>query len=406
MNAPLTGNVTRSTGSLRAIRIIAEREIMTRLKQRSFLIMTAVLVVGVAAGIFLLDVVGGSSSALRVASTDSSMTQVLEASTQAAGVDADVTTVADRAAGEAKLSDGDLDALVIPGDGGALGVVVQQDLPGSLQPVLQGIAQQQALADQVTALGGDPTEVATAVAQARVDVTSLETPSTQDVTQIIVGFLVGIIMFMALMICAQLVGVGVVEEKTSRVIELLLSTVKPTELLAGKVLGIGLVGLVQVGLTLLAAVFAASATGQLDGLNINLGSTVVWALVWFLVGFATFALVLAALASLVSRQEEVGSVTTPATIFMVIPYVIGINTLPHDPSNELATTLSYIPGFAPFLMPLRDAMGAVELWEQLVALAISLAVIPVIVWLGGKIYANAVLRTGARIKLKDALKSA
>lgn len=406
MNLPLTGSVTPSKlGTFRSIWTIAEREVTTRFRQRSFVITTAVLVVAIAAGIFVMDLISGSGSALRVASPDASLVQVLDASTQAAGVDAEITTVADRAAGEALIADGELDALVLAGDGGALSVVVESGLSGALQPVLHGIAQQQALAGEVTALGGNPADVAAAVAQAHVEVVSLDPPDAVDPAQMVVGFLVGIVMYMALMICAQLVGVGVVEEKTSRVIELLLSTVKPTELLAGKVLGIGIVGLFQVAVSLGAAYLSASATGLLSELNLSLGSTIAWALVWFLVGYATYALVLAAMSSLVSRQEEVGSVTTPATMFMIVPYLIGMNTLPHNPSNELATALSYIPGFAPFIMPLRDAMGAVKLWEQLLALGLSVAAIPVIVWLGGKVYANAVLRTGGRIKLKDALKA-
>jgi ABC-2 type transport system permease protein len=208
------------------------------------------------------------------------------------------------------------------------------------------------------------------------------------------------------MIASQLVAQGVVEEKTSRVVELLLSTVRPAQLMAGKVLGIGVIGLIQVVLTVGAAAVAASATGLLDTSGIRVGATMFWALVWFLVGFTTYAIVMAGLAALVSRQEEVGSVITPAIMFMVLPYVFGVSVLPSDPTNELATVLSFIPGFAPFLLPMREALGATEAWEQWVALGLSLAVLPLLIWLAGKVYGRAVLRTGARIKLRDALRPA
>ncbi|MCL2594107.1 MAG: ABC transporter permease, partial [Promicromonosporaceae bacterium] len=314
----------------------------------------------------------------------------------------DVTTVADRAAGEALIEEGKLDALVLPADSGGLTIIVDEHLDPTLQMLFNGIAGQQALAAQIINLGGDPGTVTSAVAEAHAEVTALNPPPERDVTQIVAGVLVGILMFMAIMICGQMVAVGVVEEKTSRVVELLLSTVKPTQLLAGKTLGIGVVGLVQVALTVAAAAAAASVTGMLDDTGLRLGSTVVWALIWFMVGFATFALILAALAALVSRQEEVGSVIMPVTMFMILPYILGVNVLPVDPTNALATNLSYVPGIAPFLMPLRDALDVVELWEQLLALGISLAAIPVLIWIGARIYSNAVLRTGARIKLKEA----
>ncbi|QAY69043.1 ABC transporter permease [Xylanimonas protaetiae] len=395
----------RPTTTFRAIWLIAERELMTRLRQRSFIITTALLVVAVVAGILVANALSGSASSdVRLGATDGATVSVLQQATEAAGITADVSTVSD-ADIETALRDDGFDAVVEAGGDGALTVHVVASLDSQLQPVLTGIAQQQALAAQVTALGGDPAQVATALAGAHADVVALDPPEERDLTQVFAGYFVGILMYMALIIGGQLVAQGVVEEKTSRVVELLLSTVKPSQLMAGKVLGIGLLGLGQVALTVAAAAVAATATGLLDTSTLRLGPTVAWALVWFLVGFATFALVLAALAALVSRQEEVGSVITPAIMFMVLPYVLGVSVLPWDPHNQLATTLSFVPGFAPFLMPMRQALGVAPQWELLVALALSLAVIPVLVWLAGKIYSNAVLRTGARIKLRDALRA-
>jgi ABC-2 type transport system permease protein len=134
--------------------------------------------------------------------------------------------------------------------------------------------------------------------------------------------------------------------------------------------------------------------------------TVVWLVVWYLLGFVMYSLAFAALGALVSRQEDVGGVTAPALMFVIVGYVIGISVLPSEPDNTLAEILSIIPLFAPTLMPMRLAMGGVPVWEAVVSVGLVLALIPVLVWLAARIYANAVMRSGARVKLKDALRQA
>jgi ABC-2 type transport system permease protein len=198
----------------------------------------------------------------------------------------------------------------------------------------------------------------------------------------------------------------VVEEKSSRVVELLLSTLRPWQLMAGKVLGIGFVGLTQVAATLAAGVATAIATGLVNSTTLDVGSTAAWALVWFIVGFASYALVLAGLGSLVSRQEDVASVIGPVTALMVIPYIIGITIAPWEPHNPLVVWLSFVPFCSPLIMPIRIAVGGVETWAILLSLALTLAVIPVLIWFAGRVYSNAVLRSGSRVSLREALRSA
>jgi ABC-2 type transport system permease protein len=134
--------------------------------------------------------------------------------------------------------------------------------------------------------------------------------------------------------------------------------------------------------------------------------TVVWLIVWYLLGFVMYSLVFAALGALVSRQEDVGGVITPALMFVIVGYVIGISVLPSEPDSTLAEVLSVIPVFAPTLMPMRLAMGGVPVWEAVVSVGLVIALIPLLVWLAGRIYANAVMRSGAKVKLRDALRPA
>jgi ABC-2 type transport system permease protein len=173
--------------------------------------------------------------------------------------------------------------------------------------------------------------------------------------------------------------------------------------MAGKVLGIGIIGLIQVVLVVGAGSGTALALGLVDASSINLGVTALWVVIWFVIGFTMYALALGALAALVSRQEDVGSVTAPVLTLMMIPYLIGVSIAPWDPTNPLVIWLSYVPFCSPLLMPMRIALGEVDAWEVALALGLSLALIPVLVWLAGRIYSHAVLRSGGRIKLKDAL---
>ncbi|MDR0482283.1 MAG: ABC transporter permease [Cellulomonadaceae bacterium] len=399
---PATTPTPQNLGYLQSIWLIAEREITTRAKQKSFRILTAVLVLAVVLSMVVIHLVAGEITSTTIATTNPTTSTVVEHAMTASEVDVTVSTVTDESAAKDKVTAGDLDALVVPAADGSLEVFVDTRIDPTVAAVLNGVAQQQALAVQVSNLGGDPAAVSAAVGTAHATVTPLGQPDDQDAGQLIAGMMVGILMAISIMLSAQYVAQGVVEEKTSRVVELLLSTVKPTQLMAGKVLGIGLLGLLQVALVVGAAAVTSHFTGVLDTSALQMGPLVAWALVWFIVGYAIFSLIIAALAALVSRQEEVGSVTMPVTVFMMIPYMVGISVLPQDPTNHFATVLSYVPGASSLLMPIRDSLGVVSVPQQLIALAIAIAVIPLLVWVAGRIYSNAVLRTGGRIKLKDA----
>lgn len=401
MTAPVQG-----LGSRKAIQLIAAREIRVRFVSKAFIWTTIAFVGAVVAGGVLLSLIGSSQSAKQVGYTPAAagITSSLDASAAASGLTVDMTQVPTQAAGEDLLRSGDIEALITAASP-RLTVIVKEKLDDSLAPLLTSLAQQGALSSAVTSLGGDPAQVSSQIAQATPDVTSLEPPPEVDSGQIVAGFVAGILLFIALMTAGQLVAQGVVEEKTSRVVELLLATVRPWQLMSGKVLGIGLVGLVQVVLVVGAGIITALALGLLDTSTVNLGGTAAWAIVWFVIGFASYALVLAALGALVSRQEDVGSVIGPVTALMIIPYVIGISIAPWAPDNPLVVWLSYIPFCSPLIMPIRIALGAVDTWEILLSVGLSLAVIPLLVWFAGRVYSNAVLHTGGRVRLKDALRS-
>ncbi|GAB1515326.1 ABC transporter permease [Actinophytocola sp. KF-1] len=388
-----------------AVRLVASREVTTKMRSKAFIITTVATLVLLVGFAVVMKVSGGSDETVGVTQETQALAEPLKATAERIGQSVDTAVVSEEE-GRKQVADGSLDALIVGGVDGPLRVVVEKDLDGDLENALNVLAGQLALNREITELGGDPAQVQTSVAGASVDVEPLEEPYPYRPEQLVLGIVAGILIYMSLLLNGQMVAQGVVEEKSSRVVELLLSTIRPWQLMAGKVLGIGFVGLVQMVVVGGGGIAAALA---LDVLSISVSAaigTVVWLIVWYLLGFVMYSLAFAALGALVSRQEDVGGVTTPALMFVIVGYVIGISVLPSEPDNTLAEVLSVIPVFAPTLMPMRLAMGGVPVWEAVVSVGLVVVLIPLLVWLAGRIYANAVMRSGGKVKLRDAMRPA
>jgi ABC-2 type transport system permease protein len=387
---------------MNAVWLIARRELTTRLRSRAYRISTIVLaliLVALAVATRLLS--GGTDFTVGVTDATAPLAMPLTASAASIGETVKTRTVPDEAAGRADVASGKLSALLV-GDGSTVHVVVKKGLNTKLDNALHVLAGRVALSQQITRLGGDPSRVETAVAGAKAQVDSVTPPHTYDTQRLILGIIAGVLIYLSLMLAGQAVAQGVVEEKTSRVVELLLATVRPWQLMTGKVLGIGIVSLGQMVVIGGAGLAAGLATGALTiGTSAAVG-TLVWLAVWFLLGYFAYALAFAAVAALVSRQEDVAGVVTPVLMFVIVGYVLGVSILPANPGSGLIETLSMIPMFAPTLMPMRLTLGGVPVIESVVAVAGVLVVIPALVWLSGRIYRNAVVRSGARVRLADA----
>ncbi|EIV92072.1 ABC transporter permease [Frankia sp. QA3] len=402
-------------GAGRVLRLVAGREIGTRVRSRAFQITTALFVVAIAASVLVLSAVGGSSAQqVAVTAADGTQAAAIGAAARSLDVDVEVRTYADAAAGRRAVLDGDVDALVLvappaggtEGAGGGYRVVVKKDLGDSLTSVLTVAARQAALEGQISALGGDPATVGRAVATAGVEVTALRPEPERDGSRLLLGLVAGGLIYVSLLIFGPAVAQSVIEEKTSRVVELLLAVIRPWQLMAGKVIGIGVVALGQLVLIGVVGVGLGLASGELDiPAGIAVGS-VALALLWYLVGFAMYALMFAAAGALVSRQEDAGGVVAPMISAIVIPYMLGFSVLPTSPDSGLIGVLAIIPLFAPILMPMVIGIGSVAVWQVLLALVLTLAWIVVLVWLAGRVYGNAVKRSGTRVPIRDALRAA
>lgn len=393
-------------GSLAAVRLVAGRELTTRLRSRAYRLITLVLVVLVVGFALVMQAVNGSKAPDRVGFMPSAggLAPVVQAAAHRSGQDVRPVRVADAAAGREQVADGRLTALVTGAQGHRVQVVVQKDLGDALKGALQAAAAQATLDAQITRLGGDPGQVATTVARASVHVDALQPPQHFDPQRLAVGSVTGILIYLALIATGQGVAQGVVEEKSSRVVELLLATIRPWQLMAGKVVGIGLVGLLQVVVVGVAGALAGQLSGALDLSFTTTFGAVGWLVVWFILGFTLYSLVFAGLGALVSRQEDLGGATAPAMMFLIIGYVVGISVLPSAPGNTAVAVMSLVPVFSPTLMPMRLAMGAVPWWQTLLSLGLAVACVPLLVAVAGRIYRNGVVRTGAKLSLRSALR--
>src|SRR5699024_10675463 len=130
-----------------------------------------------------------------------------------------------------------------------------------------------------------------------------------------------------------------------------------------------------------------------------------WGLLWYVLGFFAYATVFAAAGSLVSRQEDVQSVVTPVTMVLAIGYVVGFNLVLQDPEGPATTWVSMIPLFSPIMMPGRIAVGVAPGWQIVVTILLTLGMIALFTWLGGRIYRGAILHTGGRVRLTEALRA-
>jgi ABC-2 type transport system permease protein len=363
-----------------ATRLVAAREVSMRLRSKAFLISTGILLLVVLASIVVSGILSANAGAPKVA--------VVPATAQVASALGDaleVTQAPDAATAEQLVRDGEVDAAVLPaGTSTASTTTAGESTP---------------LDYELVALSETPSSVVSLLSVAPT-VQLLEPGDSDGFLSYIVGIAFGVVFFMAAVTFGSTIAQSVVEEKQTRVVEILLSTVNARELMAGKVLGNSLLAFGQTALIGLAAVLGLAITGQSALLGL-LGPAIAWFVVFFVFGFVLIAALYSASAALVSRQEDVGSVTSPVTTLVMLPYfaVIFFNS-----NGSVMAVMSYIPFSAPIGMPLRLFLGDAEWWEPLVSLVILLATTAVVVVIGSRIYANSLLRTGPRVKLGEALK--
>jgi ABC-2 type transport system permease protein len=213
-----------------------------------------------------------------------------------------------------------------------------------------------------------------------------------------------VLLFVALNFYGTYVLTGVVEEKSSRVVEVLLARVRPADLLAGKVLGIGLLGLGQ----FLALAVAAAVTLQIvQPPDLPSGTTPLIGIVvlWFVLGYSFYSVLYGALGSLASRTEDAQAAASPLTVVMLLAY-FGAFSAVASPDAWWVTLGSLFPPTAPMFMPVRAGLTAVPAWQMALAVVLMALAIVALIRAGGRLYRGAVLHTAGRLRLRQAWRGA
>ncbi len=387
------------TSSWRAVRLVATREFTERLRDRSFLISTVItilILLGVAVVPSLLGF--GDEPTYEVAVSGSRAQDertAIEAQATAFDVDVRLRTVDDAAAAREQVEDGTLNAAVVDDE-----VIVQEELDPQLENVLQTAHRAVVSTERLTKAGIDPGDVQQAVDVPPLTVSAIDPPDDDAETRSNIAFVGTILLYGQILGYGFWVALGVVEEKSSRVVEVLLSTIPARALLAGKVIGIGLLGLLQLVLIAVIGLVAASLTGTIE-LDANAIYPAVLVLGWFVLGYLFYSCLFAAAAARVSRQEEMQNATTPLTMLVVVSFFAAI-FVAQSPDSTASTVLSVVPPFSALTQPALLAGGGVPLWQSLTAVVLMVLASLALIGIGARLYEGAVLRMGAKVSLRDA----
>jgi ABC-2 type transport system permease protein len=398
--------------ALRTVALIARREFVTRVRTRVFITGTVLVLLGIA-GYVVLQVnvlnkpTAPKATTLKVAFVGdvSDLANGFTAAAKAAGFTIATKMVSTEAEGRTEIEQGKLDA-VISGPIDKPHLFVGDQFDGQLQGYFQDLVYQHVLDAQLAAAGLNPADIEAKLNAASISVDTVTPAANQRIEKVYSGLIAAIALFLVFQAYGNVIAAGVVEEKASRVVEILLATVRPTQLLVGKVAGIGLVGLVQLAVIGAFAIAAVTVSNLFTVPSIAIG-VVLAGILWFLLGFALYGVLYAAAGSLVSRTEEAQSTVLPVTLFIVISYVAALTQvvpmLGGAPMSSAGKWLALIPSVSPILMPTGMATGDIATWEWLLAIILTALTAGLATRLAARIYSNSVLRIGARVRLSDAL---
>ncbi len=399
---------------LSALWQVASRELTERARSRAYLLTTGFTVLIVVGLIVVPGLFGGDTEESTVGSVGDGNAEIISTAVELANADDEpddppslaIETVVfdDRESASAALEEGDLDAVIMDGEevivpsvggfGGNTFVSRLQRAAGTVQ-IQRVIAEQgQEAANIVELLTSDALEVRSLS----------ETDPEEGESRTIIAYFGLLLLYLAVLLYGTWILTGVTEEKSNRVVEVLLSSVRPWQILGGKILGIGLLAMGQLLGTIAAAIVALRLSSAFDLPPIEIG-TILNLVLWFVIGFLIFAVLFGAAGSLVSRTEDANTIAMPMSMTAVVGFFVSITAL-NDPDGLVATIFTFVPPTAPFVVPVRTALQAIPVWQYAVALVICLASIALLTGVAGRIYAGGLLRYGGRVGLREAWRSA
>ena len=401
---------------------------MSKAKSKTFLITTAVVV----AGIFLLanitTIIGAfddgeeDSKAIPVVTDNEAVVDRLAQQLAAMGEEAEFKVTGDlRGALEDQLKEGEIESFLIlqVPDGNSIEAEYVSEssemfgFPMMLQEALQSM-QTEMRAEEMEL---EPEQAAALFEPVVFEQTAISSSGKTEEEMNQARILVYVLMFLiyfAVIMYSNMIATEVATEKSSRVMEILISSVSPVKHMFAKVLGIGMLGLVQMllfGITGYLAMKSSSSVSDMSeelfstlGLGNIPASTIIYAILFFVLGYFLYAVLAALLGSLVSRTEDVNSLVMPLTLIIVVAFIIAASGL-STPDAAFVTYSSYVPFFAPLVMFLRVGLLDLPWWEPALAIGLMVLTIGVLGWFGARVYKGGVLMYGPSRSLKDLKKA-
>lgn len=384
---------------------IARRDFIQRAKSRVFLISTVTIVFLVlSVGPLLARATGGDPP--QQIGVVGNLSPEFEKAAHSAAAEFDLelrfTEFASIAAGEDALRERDVRVVVTPDR-----ELVWPEEPSSVLASIVSVAVQSVERNTlINDLGLSPEEAIALLVPEPLAQRSLEAPDPEAEPRRIAAMAGSILLYAAILMFGQFVMLGVLEEKSNRVVEVVLSRVRAQQILVGKVLGIGLLGLAQL------VILSVSVVVMLNLIDINgvdlagIGTGMfAWIVFWFILGYAFFSMLYATMGALISRQEDAQSVGFIPIILMLPGYFFSL-IASSDPEVLTVRIFSLIPPMSTMVMPIRASVTDVPVWEIALAVVLILVATYGMVRFGGRVYRGAVLQIGAKVRIRDAWKSA
>ncbi|MFI2104251.1 ABC transporter permease [Isoptericola sp. NPDC019693] len=384
--------------------VVMKREIVVHALNKTFLVglLVSVVIIAALAGFMAWQGSKTDSFTVAVPAGDAAATAAVESAAaipeeQGGGAELTTLEVPDDAAARAALADGDADGWLHPADGDTDGGWVltgQADPDGTLTRLLTAGVAAETLASNAEAAG---TTTAELTAGGTLTTDRIAGDAVDSQTLFFASFALALLFFIGALGSGQMIAGSVVEEKQSRLVEIMATAVPLRHLLVGKILGSSVVALAQ-NVVFAAVGLAALSFTPTASILPSLSTSLVWFVLFFAVGFLGLAALYAVAGALASRTEDLQHTTTPMTMA-----IMGVYFLTFSASGTFETVLSYVPVANVVSMPVRVLSGDTTWWEPIVSLLILAAFAAVALLVSERAYRGALLQTGGRLGWKAAL---
>ncbi len=390
--------------SLGDISLVARREIHERVKTRAFRVATLIVLLVVAAGIIIPVLRKGHESTVQVGvvgATSAALRTTARAAAVSAGAKVQIEKDASLAIAVEKLRAGTIDLIVDHDAHLYVARALQPSDSGPVATVAETIASTLGLEAALVRAGLSASTAARFARPAPLPISGLKPASNaRKTTSTAAAIYVLILMYILLTQYGTWILMGILEEKSNRIVEVLLAAVSPRRLLIGKVGGIGLVALAQAAAIVGFALILAAATGS-ELLKGTAPSGVIVGLVWLLLGYAFYCWVYAAAGSMLERQDQLQAIALPVQLPILFGYIVALTSIGSSTPSLLITVLAYLPPTAPFGMTVLVADSAVAWWQVVISAVISISATVLMARFAGSIFRRAILNPSRQLKLAD-----